>query len=241
MNFFKRWKEQWLVRNEQSIRDEYRNRLSLIQDQLESEESILIRRREEVKSYSIDLDNRLKSLKDSILDVENKTNESSRVLREIKNQHDIQENKMKFEYEEKFKTLELELLKIERSIPEKSSALEIRNNQVKLEQEQADELFRRVLDRKVELLRVNDELKQQIRLIEAKASPDNIWVAAFSSGFQKAWETMHPILMDGFRKASDSIRDEAINDTISNLDPIIKKRAQELNGNLLSSDKSKPR
>jgi hypothetical protein len=73
-----------------------------------------------------------------------------------------------------------------------------------------------VHDRRIELEKANTELKQQIRLIEAKASPDSVWTEAFSLGFSKAWDMMLPLMRDGFDKLKDKIRTDAIEDSIKN-------------------------
>ena len=143
--------------------------------------------------------------------------------------------KKKSELEEFYSSV---LKKFETELKEKAQEMERLNSE---SSEELAFLQKRIEDRKQELTKQNEDLKTQIRLIEAKASPDNVWVTAFSAGFEKAWDTMQPILMEGFRKAADSIRDDAINDTLSNLDPIIRQRAKELNGNPLPSDKPRTR
>ena len=49
---------------------------------------------------------------------------------------------------------------------------------------------KRVDESKVALARCNEDLRQQIKLIEAKASPDQVWVSAFTSGFNTAYGSM---------------------------------------------------
>ena len=80
----------------------------------------------------------------------------------------------------------------------------------------------------MELARVNNELKTQIRLIEAKASPDNVWLEAFSQGFDKAWTVMLPFMLSGIDKAKEEIRNQEIDNSIPRLSIMVNKRIDEL-------------
>ena len=86
----------------------------------------------------------------------------------------------------------------------------------------------RVLDRKKELAKTNEELKVQIRLIEAKASPDSVWAQAFSHGFDKAWDMMLPVMMDGIHKVKEEIRNQEIDNSVPRLRVMVQDRIQEL-------------
>ena len=98
-----------------------------------------------------------------------------------------------------------------------------------LDKNQADleDMARRLQDRKEDLAKANEELKAQIRLIEAKASPDSVWVQAFSQGFSKAWDMMIPIMSSGFDKIVDKTRTEAIDSVVSNLDTVVRSRIEQ--------------
>ena len=50
-----------------------------------------------------------------------------------------------------------------------------------------EDLLLRQKDKETELKKVNDNLRDQIRLIEAKASPSSVWESAFSSGFSSGF------------------------------------------------------
>ena len=89
--------------------------------------------------------------------------------------------------EELRKGFEDSFTKVKNDIDEKLSKL--RKQQADLEDDE-----QRVLDHKKELAKTNEELKVQIRLIEAKASPDAVWAEAFGHGFSKAWVMMRPII-----------------------------------------------
>src|SRR3990167_5151450 len=68
-------------------------------------------------------------------------------------------------------------------LDEKYSQMELRlktgNDELEKKLNHLEDEENRVLDRRKELARVNEELKVQIRMIEAKASPDHIWESSF--------------------------------------------------------------
>lgn len=93
-----------------------------------------------------------------------------------------------------------------------------REDELKKKQIDLEWTLSRVDDREAELTKRNDELRSQIRLIEAKASPDGVWVEAFTAGFTKAWDMMQPLMTDGVVKMKQTIRDEAIDETLRGLE-----------------------
>lgn len=125
------------------------------------------------------------------------------------------------EFSDKEDKLRKELDKAHFVIEEKLAKLS--REKVDLEEDE-----NRVLDRKMELARVNNELKTQIRLIEAKASPDNVWVEAFAQGFDKAWTVMLPFMLSGIERAKEEIRNQEIDSSIPRLSIMVNKRIDEL-------------
>lgn len=95
-----------------------------------------------------------------------------------------------------------------------------------LKQRDVEDLLKRFNDKKLELERKNNELSDQIRLIEAKASPDAVWSSAFQAGFMKCWETMWDFQAEQVIGLKEKIRTQAINETLG-----------RLNGNLLPKTK----
>ena len=93
--------------------------------------------------------------------------------------------------------------------------------------EDVESLQTRVSDRQAELARLNEDLKTQIRLIEAKAAPDTVWTSAFSLGFSKAWDMMLPLMNEGFANSRKVIEDKAISATLAGLEPHILRRLEE--------------
>ena len=83
----------------------------------------------------------------------------------------------------------------------------------------------------------NEAMRDQIRLMKTRHFPDIVWVEAFSLGFSKAWDMMMPLMEQGMKEAQVKVRDTAIQETVSNLETLIRNRAQDIcNGNLISTD-----
>ena len=99
--------------------------------------------------------------------------------------------------------------------------LEKAYKKVEMERFEQDELWKRVNDKKTELVKKNKELSDQIRLIEAKASPDNVWLSAFQTGFTRAWEMMKPVMYSGFDKVKQEISDNAKMETLNGLQSVL--------------------
>lgn len=115
----------------------------------------------------------------------------------------------------------IELEDIQKAIDEKRESL------VKSDRDVSD-LLERSETKKLELEKMNVELREQIKLIEAKARPDSIWANAFSLGFSKAWDMALPVMMDGFEKVKESIKEKEIDNSIPRLNEMVKERIKEL-------------
>ena len=86
---------------------------------------------------------------------------------------------------------------------------------------------RRVKQRQVELAQTNEELRTQIQLLEAKASPSGVWAEAMGTGFRMAFEMLLPLMREGYGKAHNLLFDAAVNDTLQNLEGTIQRRLTE--------------
>ena len=47
-------------------------------------------------------------------------------------------------------------------------------------------------------------------------------MAGFQSGYEKAWETLLPLLQEGLLKSKEAIRREAIDKTLADLQPMLR-------------------
>ena len=99
---------------------------------------------------------------------------------------------------------------------------------IKRQENDCESLRQRLTDRQVELQRAQEEVKMQIRLTEAKATPDSIWLTAFAKGYEKAWESMWPVMLDGVQKVKQTIEQQAIDATVDRLDETVLQRAEAL-------------
>ena len=100
------------------------------------------------------------------------------------------EEKLKTELREKQETLEKDCREIVASIELHQKLLqdELREYKTKRDLVVADyEATKLLFESK------NNELKQQIKLIEAKASPDSVWIEAFTLGASKNWDTIKSV------------------------------------------------
>lgn len=114
---------------------------------------------------------------------------------------------------------------------ELSSVIESKLSFLKRDEQDLDDFLQRIADRKVELEKVSQELKEQLRLIEAKASPSSMWAEVFTAGFNKAWDMMLPVMTGGIENMKQIIHDRAVDETLDGLEKHIQERALKLNGN----------
>lgn len=98
---------------------------------------------------------------------------------------------------------------------------------IDVKREELKELSRRVDEKKLELQQKNDLLLDQIKTLEAKASPSNVWANAFSEGFSKAWDMMVPIMADGVKRVEHSIRDSEREKAVKNINRIVEDRVAQ--------------
>lgn len=125
-----------------------------------------------------------------------------------------QEAKLKEEYGSVLKTLEDHYVSKKNQICEE---IERKEADLILKQRDVEDLIKRFSDKKFDLEQKNKELADQIRLIEAKASPDEVWASAFQAGFLKCWEVMWNFQADQVIKLKDKIKSQAINETLGRL------------------------
>ena len=121
---------------------------------------------------------------------------------------------IKLEYSDKKLELESSLN------AEISNLVEIKNGLVqklKFENEELNYRIKVVIDRQLELKAEDASLKQQIRIIEAKASPASVWTEAFTQGMSKAWDLMLPTMVDNIERLKKKIYEDATFDAISRM------------------------
>lgn len=137
----------------------------------------------------------------------------------IKNASDIAK-----QYESNKKDLvikfESELLSVKLEWQQNKKLLE---NRIILEQQEINFRLDSIESRKQELIKVDNELKTQIKLIEAKAHPSEVWVQAFTAGVTKSWDLIQPFMIENIEKIKKHLYDDAYNKAIGNLNGNYKK------------------
>ena len=84
----------------------------------------------------------------------------------------------------------------------------------------------------------SNELRQQIKLLEAKASPDQVWVSAFTAGVSKAWDLMSDTYILSNEETIRNIVKNAENKLMGSVNEIVKKRIEGLDDKQLRDKQS---
>ena len=94
----------------------------------------------------------------------------------------------------------------------KKRGYEISERELGLKRQEAElnELMASIKERSAELQRLDKEVSNQVRAIDKKTLPSNIWVEAFTEGFSKAWECMWPLQQEALIKMKRYIEEQAI-------------------------------
>lgn len=123
--------------------------------------------------------------------------------------------KNKVELENELEDRKKDFFKLKENIEHENDLLK---KQLEIKNIELSMMIKNVDDRVLEIRKKDNELRDQIKLIEAKASPDRVWCEAFSLGFSKAWDMIEKVQMDGLLRARKVIEDRAINRAISGVD-----------------------
>lgn len=117
--------------------------------------------------------------------------------------------------------LNLQKLELERDVLYAKVRAEIQKE--KLLEEEVTFRAKTLEERKIDLIKADNDLKQQIKLIEAKASPSAVWTEAFSQGVSKCWDLLLPSMTENIEKLKSKIREDAIHEAIGRLNATNKK------------------
>ena len=113
-------------------------------------------------------------------------------------------------YQSKLRFLEENLKLQERQI-------ELALNKGKILEEEVTYRTKSLEERKLELIQADNDLKTQIKLIEAKAHPSTVYVEAFSQGVSKSLDMLMPIMSENLEKFKTKLKDDAIAEAIKRL------------------------
>ncbi len=146
-----------------------------------------------------------------------------------------QESKLKAEFAPQLQALRETQRRQLEDLTRQSTTLQEKYRELERMQAQMLDQEAILADRKVRVEQANEECRTQLRLLEAKASPDSVWVEAFARGYEKAWETVWPIMASGVQNTKALIEQKAIEETLARLDTLITQRAVAL-GNVRAMD-----
>jgi len=130
---------------------------------------------------------------------------------ELTKEYESKQSELTMKLEQEMKR-NVEQVELQRDILYAKTKAEIEKGNI-LEAEVAYRI-KNLEERKLELIKADNELKNQIKVIEAKAHPSTVWAEAFSSGFSKSWDMMMPLMMDGVNRSKKTLIDQAIQETI---------------------------
>lgn len=90
---------------------------------------------------------------------------------------------------------------------------------------QEDITYRKKLleDRRMELILADNKVKEQIKLLEAKASPSGVWAEAFTLGVSKCWDLLLPAMTENIDKMKTRIKEDCAREAIGRFNATNKK------------------
>ena len=92
----------------------------------------------------------------------------------------------------------------------RGSEISEREKGLSRQENELNELMASIKERSAELQKLDKEVSNQVRAIDKKTLPSNIWVEAFSEGWNKAWECMWPLQSEALIKMKRYIEEQAI-------------------------------
>lgn len=107
--------------------------------------------------------------------------------------------------------------RLEKEIAEQTYKNKLIFQNLKLEEEELNHRLQTIKDRILEAKQKDNELREQIRLLEAKASPSSVWCEAFTQGINKAWDMMLPVFEDNLEEMRKHLYDKAVLDTLGRI------------------------
>ena len=226
-SWFSAYKNKWIKDREAKLQLEFKSREEELCLKADSEylstQSVIKIKQDNLNDLMDTLDKEQSRQNELIVKTKSKNEELEFRISEIKLNHEDRVKKMNSDNDLEVQELKSKLMQDKEKVKSQMLLVNHEGEKYRLRELEIQELNKRISDRKSELEQTNRELKEQIRLIEAKAKPDSIWISAFQSGFSKACESL-PILKDGIEKVKEVIKQDAIDSTISNLEGVISKR-----------------
>ena len=109
------------------------------------------------------------------------------------------------------------LRRLEAELQERQCKIEVEIRRGKVLEEEVTYRTKVLEERKLELIQADNDLKNQIKVIEAKAHPSTVYVEAFSQGINKCWDMLIPVMSENIEKLKTKVKDDAISEAIQRL------------------------
>ena len=176
------------------LQNSYQNELSQIEKSFEEKRSMILER------ITIET----KHLDDKEAFYKNHKAEVEQLSLDLINQN----NKLSHEYSNLVSDYDLKKSNLSKKIKLMETELSIKEEEIGI-------LLDRAASKEQEFRKVNEDLNLKIKTLESKASPNTVWLEAFTQGFSKAWDSMNPIMMENVVNAKKAIEEKAIMETIA--------------------------
>ena len=109
------------------------------------------------------------------------------------------------------------LRRLEAELQERQCKIEVEIRRGKVLEEEVTYRTKVLEERKLELIQADNDLKNQIKVLEAKAHPSTVYVEAFSQGVSKSLDMLMPIMSENLEKFKTKLKDDAIAEAIKRL------------------------
>ena len=216
---FSQYKNNWIKSKESELKEEFEKSLKSLKEKHAIEFS----------QYQRDCDETMLIASDNFKKESEKFKSEMAALGNLRKEIEleiieIKENRNKYldKIESDFNKKVFEIKDGEKELSNRKTMLEYEKMRMNAEEDNLKHLEKLVEQKRIDLERVREELKLQIRITEAKSSPEQVWTTAFESGFSKAWAMMVPVITDGLEKQKEMIRNKAIEETRKRLEPFVK-------------------
>ena len=216
------WKKEWWINQSAILSHEHEDMKRAILSIFQDEFNDINTKNNDIKKSLLNEQQELElkriSVKTEMLKIESELNSKVRQinseLASIKEEHESKKSIILSEQNSELQRIssehDSEVSIIKRRIAQKNSILAI-------EEKEVEHLTKIIASKKAELESLNVDLRTQLKVIEAKAHPSNVWVEAFSQGVSKCWDVLLPAMSENLDRVKSKMKDDAIREAIGRL------------------------
>ena len=213
-SFLQSKSNKWIEDREAKLSLQFQDRLKSLDDRFSEE---LLRKESEILRTQKEIEVILSSSRELRISLTEKEISARK-------EHDEKISSLEKQYMEEKASAEKAIFEISINFEKERESLNGKRSILRVHELEIDELERQIEVKKATLERLSRDLSEQIRILEAKARPDQVWMQAFGDGFSKALS-----LIPSFdEKIKKSIETHAIEGTLKRLN----------HGNLLPKNQS---